>query len=106
MKDLIDNPKELQQLSKQARLNAEIHSSKYYGERALDVYRHAIEHKKYDNYGLIGKIVGKIKENKKEGHIKIKEQEKLARENHKRIKRIEKEQDYEASSRKSKDISK
>ena len=52
-------------MQKQARLNAEVHSSKYYGERALDVYKHAIEHKKYDNYGVIGKIVGKIKNKRK-----------------------------------------
>ena len=65
--DLAKNKKKLELLQKQARLNAEVHSSKYYGERALDVYKHAIEHKKYDNYGVIGKIVGKIKDNRKKG---------------------------------------
>lgn len=63
--ELSKNKKELSNLQKQARLNAEIHSSKYYGESVLDVYKHAIEHKKYDNYGVIGKLVGKIKESRK-----------------------------------------
>lgn len=59
--NLAQDEKELASLQKQARLNAEIHSSKYYGERVADVYKHAIEHKKYDNYGVIGKLYGKIK---------------------------------------------
>ena len=46
MKNLIDNPKELQLLSKQARLNAEGYSSKYYAERVLDVYIKSQEKKK------------------------------------------------------------
>ncbi len=77
--NLAKNEKELANLQKQARLNAEIHSSKYYGERVADVYKHAIEHKKYDNYGVIGKLYGKIKN---------------------------KEVNNEASSRKSKNVSK
>ena len=66
--ELSKDKKELANLQKQARLNAEIHSSKYYGERVADVYKHAIEHKKYDNYGVIGKLVGKMinKEDKNE----------------------------------------
>ncbi len=66
--ELAKDKKQLTALQNQARLNAEMHSSKYYGERALDVYKHAIEHKKYDNYGVIGKIVEKIinKEDKNE----------------------------------------
>ncbi len=63
--ELFNDKNKLKLLQKQARLNAEVHSSKYYGERALDVYKHAIEHKKYDNYGVIGKLVGKIKNSKK-----------------------------------------
>ena len=39
IKKLIDNREELTALSKQARLNAEAHSSKYYAERVLDVYK-------------------------------------------------------------------
>lgn len=50
----------LASLSKQARINAEAYSSKYYGERVADVYRHAIKNKQYDNYGVIGMLVGKL----------------------------------------------
>ena len=63
--DLKNDDKKLAMLQKQARLNAEIHSSKYYGERVLSVYKHAIENKKYDNFGVIGKLVGKIKNREK-----------------------------------------
>lgn len=66
---LSKDKKMLSQLQKQARLNAEIHSSKYYGESVLDVYKHAIEHKKYDNYGVIGKLVDIIK-NKENDDVK------------------------------------
>ena len=59
--ELSKDKKTLTQLQKQARLNAEVHSSKYYGESVLDVYKHAIEHKKYDNYGVIGILVDIIK---------------------------------------------
>lgn len=59
--ELYKNRKLLNQLQKQARLNAEVHSSKYYGESVLDVYKHAIEHKQNDNYGVIGKLVDKFK---------------------------------------------
>lgn len=59
--DLSKDKKTLSQLQRQARLNAEVHSSKYYGESVLDVYKHAIEHKKYDNYGVIGRLVDIIK---------------------------------------------
>ena len=44
--ELYDNHNKLNALSKQARLNAERHSSKYYAEGVLDVYEHAIGHKK------------------------------------------------------------
>ncbi len=37
--DLVDHPDLLEQYSKQARINAESHSSKYYAERVLDVYK-------------------------------------------------------------------
>ena len=67
--DLKSNRKKLELLQKQARLNAEIHSSKYYGERVESVYKHAIENKKYDNFGVIGKIVGKIKNREKKDEI-------------------------------------
>ncbi len=57
---LIKDRKTLDSYSKQARLNAEVYSSKYYAESVLDVYKHAIENKK-SNYGVLGKIVNKIK---------------------------------------------
>jgi len=59
--ELYNDRKVLAQLQKQARINAEVHSSKYYGESVLDVYKHAIANKKNDNYGVVGKIVDKIK---------------------------------------------
>ena len=64
--ELIDNPKKLDRLSKQARINAETHSSKFYAEQALGVYKTAIDNKNHDNYGTIGKIVDKVKEKKSE----------------------------------------
>ena len=57
MKDLIDNHKTLQQLSKQARFNAEGYSSKYYAERVLDVYKSAQEKKK----GFFQKMIDNFK---------------------------------------------
>ena len=44
--ELYDNHDKLDNLAKQARLNAERHSSKYYAEGVLDVYEHAIGTKK------------------------------------------------------------
>ncbi len=44
--ELYDDHDKLDNLSKQARLNAERHSSKYYAEGVLDVYEHAIGNKK------------------------------------------------------------
>lgn len=44
--ELYNNSDKLKMLSKQARLNAERHSSKYYAEGVLDVYNHAIGNKK------------------------------------------------------------
>ena len=46
MKELMKKPELLSQLSKQARLNAEAYSSKYYAERVLDVYELAHKKKK------------------------------------------------------------
>lgn len=43
---LYEEPKYLDKLSKQARINAELHSSKHYAESVLDVYNHAIMNKK------------------------------------------------------------
>lgn len=65
---LLENKKELKRLQKQARINSERYSSKYYGESVLTVYNHAINNMRFDNYGLIGKFVGKFigKEDKDE----------------------------------------
>lgn len=60
--ELYSNKKLLDQLQRQARLNAEVHSSKYYAESVLDVYQHAIDNMGNDNYyGVIGKLVDKFK---------------------------------------------
>ena len=42
VKSFIDEPSKLRQFSKQARINADTYSSKYFAERVLDVYRLAI----------------------------------------------------------------
>lgn len=42
VKSFIDEPSKLQKFSKQARINADTYSSKYFAERVLDVYRLAI----------------------------------------------------------------
>ena len=60
---LYDNPKELERFDKQARIQAETYSSKYYGERVLEVYNRAIKEKQSENrFGIISKIVRSIKE--------------------------------------------
>ena len=59
MKELMDNPKELARLSKQARLNAEGYSSKYYAERVLDVYKTAQEKKKGFFRTMLDNLKGK-----------------------------------------------
>ena len=66
--DLIKDKKKLERLSKQARINAETHSSKFYAEQALVVYKIAIENKNLDNYGTIGKVIDKVKEKKSENN--------------------------------------
>ena len=60
---LYNNPKELEKFDKQARIQAETYSSKYYGERVLEVYNRAIKEKKEENrYGIFSKIIKTIKE--------------------------------------------
>lgn len=59
IKELHDNPSELNNLRKQARLNAELHSSRHYAESALNVYRHAIANKG-GRFGLVSNIIKKI----------------------------------------------
>ncbi len=64
--ELIDNKKELSRLRNQARLNAETHSSKFYAQRVLNVYQHAIESRNHSNYGFVGKVYDKVMEEKNE----------------------------------------
>lgn len=52
--------KSLNNMARQARLNADLHSSKHYAESVLDVYKHAIESKK-GPFGLISDIIEKVK---------------------------------------------
>lgn len=52
-------------LSKQARINSDRFSAKYFAESVLDVYKYAIEHKK-NRHSLINKFVDKVKGNKDE----------------------------------------
>ena len=60
---LHDNPNELEVFNKQARIQAETYSSKYYAERVLAVYNRAILEKKQANrFGIISKIAKNIRE--------------------------------------------
>lgn len=56
---LVDKPEELTQLAKQARLNAEAYSSKYYAERVLDVYELTQIKKKGFFQSMFDNITGK-----------------------------------------------
>ncbi len=60
---LHDNPNELEVFNKQARIQAETYSSKYYADRVLAVYNRAILEKKQANrFGIISKIAKNIRE--------------------------------------------
>ena len=64
--DLYNNPDKLRRLKKQARLNGNMHSSRYYGERIADVYNIAItnyKNKKNNFWDHIKKVVGKSEKN-------------------------------------------
>lgn len=50
----------LKELSRQARNSAEVHSSKYFAEHILDVYKIAIKNKLKNNKTLVDKIIGVI----------------------------------------------
>ena len=63
--ELYNDRKELERLSKQARINSDRFSSKYFAESVLDVYKYAIANKK-QRLGLIGKLVDKVKGSKDE----------------------------------------
>lgn len=56
--ELYNNRDELNRFSKQAIINADRFSSKYFAESVLDVYKHAIDNKKKTN--IIDKIVNKV----------------------------------------------
>ena len=58
--DLYNDKSKIKKMSKQARINAEVHSSKHYAESVLDVYKHAIDNKK-GRFGLISDIIDKVK---------------------------------------------
>jgi 1,2-diacylglycerol 3-alpha-glucosyltransferase len=60
--DLFNNEDKLIRLKKQAKINGSMHSSRYYGERVMDVYKIAIENyknKKNNFWEHIKKVVGK-----------------------------------------------
>ena len=60
---LYKNNDELERLGRQARIQADTYSSKYYGERVLEVYQRAIKEKQKENkYGFLSKVANKIKE--------------------------------------------
>lgn len=60
---LYENKKELEQFNKQARIQSDSYSSKYYGEKVLEVYRRAIKEKALENrFGIISKVAKNIKE--------------------------------------------
>ena len=63
--ELYNNPQKLERLSKQARINSDRFSSKYFAESVLDVYKYAIANKK-QRTGLFGKLVEKVKGSKEE----------------------------------------
>ena len=52
---LYNDNKLLKNLSKQARINAELHSSTHYAESVLNVYKHAIDNKK-GRFGLMSSL--------------------------------------------------
>ena len=60
---LYENKKELEQFNKQARIQSDSYSSKYYGEKVLEVYKRAIKEKALENrFGIISKVAKNIKE--------------------------------------------
>ena len=64
--ELYNDPKELKRLSKQARVSADMHSSKYFVESILDVYRIAIKNKTKTIIPLVGKIKNILKKDDKD----------------------------------------
>ena len=56
----------MKRLSKQARLSADMHSSKYFVESILDVYKIAIKNKPQTIIPLVGKIKNILKKDDKD----------------------------------------
>ena len=65
IEELYNNHELNQKLSKQARINVDRYSSKYFAESVLQVYQYALDHKE-NRLGVFGKIVGKFKGDKDE----------------------------------------
>ena len=60
---LYDDSNELERLDKQARIQAESYSSKFYADKVLAVYQRAIKEKEEENrFGIISKIAKNVKE--------------------------------------------
>ena len=71
---LYNNKKELERFNKQARIQAESYSSKFYAEKVLGVYKRAIKEKEDSNrFGIVSKIIKKVKEKKIDSNIKSQE---------------------------------
>ena len=64
--ELYNDSKELKRLSKQARVSAEMHSSKYFVESILDVYKIAIKNKPKTIIPLVDKIKNILKKDDKD----------------------------------------
>lgn len=64
--ELYNAPKELKRLSNQARISAEMHSSKYFVESILDVYKIAIKNKPKTIIPLVGKIKNILKKDEED----------------------------------------
>ena len=63
---LYENRKELEKFNKQARIQSESYSFKYYGEKVLEVYKRAIREKNLENrFGFISKIAKSVRRKSK-----------------------------------------
>jgi len=56
IEELIENNKLVKKMGNQARINAELHSSKYFAERVLDVYKIAIGIDKKNNKSFLSRL--------------------------------------------------
>lgn len=60
IEELYNDRDKIKRMSKQARANAELHSSKHYADSVVDVYKNAIKEKK-GRFGLLSDIIERIK---------------------------------------------